>query len=213
MTKSELNLPHFPTAFYQRRGPDKHRAAVWCPIQREWFQDGRELRNIKASKSFVWPKDGRNGTAWGRFKDILQNKGPDVFLTINANKHDYMQNRPSSDRWASIPGLDYTSYPTPLSSTKHASWIQKGGLGGRMPGMQYDFRTRKYGVPNCASWTGAVWQPEPRKNKHNLYPEAYRDVYGDWFQDFHYRPQNRGGPVHNEQGKGAPRCHLRRWLP
>jgi hypothetical protein len=156
---------------------------------------------VKTSKAFVWPKDGRNGTTWGRFKDILQNKGPDIYLTINADKQDYIHNRPLKDRWAGYARFDDVDGSWPFSS-KLAPWTQKGILGGRMPGLKYDFRTRKYGVPSPRMWTNAVWQPEPRKNKHNRYPEAYCDINGDWFQDYHYVPQVFGGPVSNERGKG-----------
>jgi hypothetical protein len=198
----ELDPSHHPNHFRQVPGPARHRAAQWCPTQRGWFQDGRELRNVKASKAFVWPKDGRNCTAWGRFKDVIQNKGPDIFLTINANKHDYMQNRPSKDRWIGLSNFTWPHDATHLSSRKHTPWTHKGGVGGRLSGLEYDFRTQRYGVPNCASWTDAVWQSEPRKNKNNRYPGAYRDVNGDWFQDRHYLPWHAGGPASNEQGVG-----------
>jgi hypothetical protein len=202
------NLPHHPAQFEHVYFPVRHRPAEWCPLQRKWFQDGRELRKVKASKAFVWPKDGRTNTSWGRFKDILHNKGPDMYLTINASEHDYMWNRPSKARWTELSSWrDHVYGPTALSSKKHAPWTHKSGLGGRISGLEYDFRTREYGVPNWASWTGAVWQPYPRKNKHNPYPEAYRDVNGDWFQDRHYAPWHRKGPLHNEQGRGNPLHH------
>jgi hypothetical protein len=201
------NHPHLATHFDQTCRPHRHRAAEWCPIRRKWIQDGRILRDVKASKAFVWPKDGKNSTTWGRLKDILKNQGPDIYLTMNADKHDYMQNRPLRGRWAghsNLDGLD-VDRPYPMGSEKYAPWTMKGILGGRMPGLAYDFRTRKYEVPHRFMWTDALWQPDPRKNKHNLYPEAFRDIYGQWFQDSHYLPQRDGGPVHNERGIG------RRW--
>lgn len=205
----EHNPPHHPARFHHVSRPFRHLAAEWCPIQRRWYQDGRELRNVKASKALIWPKDGRNSTTWGRVKDIFLSRGPDIFLTVNADKHDYMRNRPSKDRWAGYSSFDGAHGPAHVRSGDSAPWTQKGSLGGRMPGLKYDFRTRKYEVPVWASWTDAVWQPEPRKNKSNRYPEAYRDVHGDWFQDLHYRPWYRGGPVHNEQGVGIPGFYLR----
>jgi hypothetical protein len=210
------NPPHFPTLFEQTFRPHRHRAAEWCPIRRKWIQDGRILRDVKASKAFVWPKDGKNGTKWGRLKDILSNKGPDMFLTMNADKHDYMENTPSRGRWSNHSHLDGFGFGKSyaISSQKYAPWTTTGTLGGRMPGMAYDFRTRKYEVPYRFMWTDARWQPELGKNKHNTYPEAIRNIYGEWFQDSHYLPQRDGGPVHNERGEGRYGRHVNasRWI-
>jgi hypothetical protein len=197
--------PHHPGHFVHVSHPFPRHPAAWCPRQRKRFQDGRELREVKASKAFIWPKDGRNNTSWGRFKDILHNKGPDIFLTINADERDAMRNRPSKARWTGYSNR--FQGPAALNSKKHAPWIHSSGLGGRIPGLEYDFRTRHYGVPNWASWRDAQWQPSPLKNKRNLYPEAYADVHGRWFQDPHYMPRP-WGPVDNERGRGHPWFNL-----
>ena len=202
--------PHSGGPFFEVDQEYRHRPAEYCRKQRGWFQDGRKLRNVKASKAFVWPKDGRNGTSWGRFKDILQNKGPDMYLTLNADKHDYMHNRPTRAQWSGYRYLDDRGLDIahPFTSKKHAPWTRTGWLGGRTPGQSYDFRTRQYGIPNRGTWTDAVWQPDPRKNKYNRYPEAVRNVYGEWFQDFRYVPQWLGGPISNEKGRGRFHKHL-----
>jgi hypothetical protein len=204
------NNSHFPSHFDHTRGPYRHRPAEWCPMRRQWIQDGRILRDVKASKAFVWPKDGKNGTTWGRFKDILTNKGPDIYLTMSADKNDRVHNRPTRGTWSGHRNLDPLSFESSyrFSSQKNAPWTKKGILGGRMPGMSYDFRTRNYQVPHARMWTDAVWQPDPRKNKRNLYPEAIRNIYGEWFQDRHYLPQYFGGPVDNERGEGRIGRHL-----
>jgi hypothetical protein len=201
---------HFPFQFEQTTRPYHHRPAEWCPVKRKWIQDDRVLRDVKVSKAFVWPKDGKNGTTWGRFKDVLANKGPDIYLTMNADKHDCLHNRPTRGTWSGHRNLDGLgvdcSYPF---SQKHAPWTKKGILGGRMPGLSYDFRTRQYEIPHRHMWTGAVWQPNPKKNKRNLYPEAIRNIYGEWFQDRHYLPWYMGGPVDNERGRGSDRQYIR----
>jgi hypothetical protein len=201
---ADLNSAHFPDLFFHTNRPFRHRPARWCPRRREWIQDDRALRNVKTSKAFVWPKDGRNGTAWGRLKDIMQNKGPDIYVTMNADKHDYMANRPTKAQWAGYPGLGGWDPWGPWSfpSWKYAPWTGKGVLGGRTPGQSYDFRTRRYGNVNRSTWTDAFWQPSPRVNERNPNPEAIRNVYGEWFQDRHYLPESWGGPVHNERGRG-----------
>jgi hypothetical protein len=199
---------HYPRQFFETDQDYRHPPAEFCPVQKKWFQDGRKLRNVKASKAFVWPKDGRNGTSWGRFKDILKDRGPDIYLALNADKLDYMRNRPVRARWAGHTNLDDTDLGISLNSAKYAPWTNKGVLGGRSKGLSYDFRTRQYGTPNKYTWTDAVWQPEPRINKSNPYPEAVRDIYGGWYQDAHYLPQWLGGGVHNERGRGLWGYHL-----
>jgi len=195
-------LGHIPSHFHPTGLEYRHRPAEWCPLQRGWFQDGRKLRNVKATKAFVWPKDGRMDTPWGRFKDILKGQGPDMYLTFNADKHDYMVNRPTRGQWSGWRNPeDDVLQPLPLATEK---WAQAGLLDGRSPfaGKAYDFRTRKYGRPNRYTWTDAIWQPDQRNNKYNRFPEAVRDVYGQWWQDHSYLPQWKGGPVHTAQGKG-----------
>lgn len=72
-----------------------------------------------------------------------------------------------------------------------------------MPGLKYDFRTRQYVVPNRTMWTDAIWQPEGYRNQQrNPYPEAMRDTYGRWWQDRQFMPQEQGGPINNEFGRG-----------
>jgi hypothetical protein len=199
-----FNPPHYPRYFQETGLEHRHNPAKWCHATRKWTQDGRVLRNVKASKAFVWPKDGRNDSTWGRLKDIFQNKGPDMYLTTNAEKHDVMHNRPSRAEWTGWHQRDDEVWDSssPFNSKKHAPWTSKGVLGGRMQGLPYDFRTRQYGAPHRRTWTNAVWQPEPRLNKYNPNPEALRDITGRWFQDGHYLPQDWWGPVHNERGRG-----------
>ncbi|KZM28405.1 uncharacterized protein EKO05_0004864 [Ascochyta rabiei] len=160
---------------------------------RAWIQDGKKYRNTKSSKAFIWPKDGRNGSKWGRMKDILQDKGPDIHVAISAEKMDYMKNRQHKSRWSGWNCLDDGDVDLAMSSKKYAPWTSNGALGGRAPGLSYDFRTRKYGKANKYTWTDVKWQPEP--NTQHAYPEAVRSFHGDWYQDIHYIPlMRRYGP-------------------
>jgi hypothetical protein len=199
-----MNHPDPPNFLFQTRHPWRHRPAEWCPQERKWMHDGRVLRNVKTTNALVWPKDGRRNTTWGQLKDILQNKGPDMYLTINADKHDYMHNRPTRARWAGHTNLDDRGLENSckFSTRKHAPWAGKRMLGGRKPDLSYDFRTRKYHEEHRQTWTDALWQPEPRTNKWNPYPEAIRNIYGEWFQNYNYVPQELGGPISNRRGKG-----------
>ncbi|KAL6705732.1 hypothetical protein ACN47E_006369 [Coniothyrium glycines] len=177
-------------------------------IERGWYQDGRRLRQVQASKAFIWPKDGRNGSTWGRMKDVLSGKGPDVFIAFGATKGDCVANRPSRAQWSGHTNLDDRALAKGFNHQKSAQWTVKGP-GGRAPGLCYDFRTRKHGPRNPYMWTDAIWQQEPYTNKAwNMFPHAIRNESGQWFQDWQYMPQFLGGPVSNEFGVGWPWHHF-----
>ncbi|KAF1837281.1 hypothetical protein BDW02DRAFT_157604 [Decorospora gaudefroyi] len=202
-------LPAFPNVWPQYDG-HRHRTAAYVrtPEWRGWYQDGRKLRNVKASKAFIWPKDGRNGSTWGRMKDVLQNKGPDIYVAFGARKTDCVSNRPPRSQWAGHPNLDDRGKIFTFNSQKFAPWTNSG-IGGRPYGQCYDFRTRKYGRQTASMWTDAIWQQEPYKNrKWNNFPEAVRTLDGTWYQDQQYLPQFLGGPVNNEFGRGRFDEHL-----
>lgn len=192
--------------------PWRHRPAEYAGapgIPWGWYQDGRRLRHVKASKAFIWPKDGKNGSTWGRVKDLLQNKGPDIYVAFGANKADCVSNRPTRAQWSKHTNLDDADLKHEFSAKIHAPWTKNSSLGGRPSYRSYDFRTRRYRTPHDKMWTDAVWQQEPYKNrKWNLYPEAVRDINGNWWQDQQYVPQFLGGPVSNEYGQGFPGLHL-----
>ncbi|KAF1842483.1 uncharacterized protein K460DRAFT_346373 [Cucurbitaria berberidis CBS 394.84] len=204
-------LPN-PPGFQRIDIPWSHRPAEYVRepgVPRGWYQDGRKLHHVKASKAFIWPKDGKNGSTWGRMKDILKNRGPDIHVAFAANKADCVSNRPPRAQWSRHTNLDDRDLRFGFNSQKFAPWTNSRGLGGRMPGMSYDFRTRKYGPPYSRMWTDAVWQQEPYKNrKWNTYPEAVRMWDGSWLQDRQYMPQSLNGPTHNEYGRGIDGFHL-----
>ncbi|KAJ4382162.1 hypothetical protein N0V86_002493 [Didymella sp. IMI 355093] len=172
--------------------PHRSNIKEYSRDHRAWIQDGKKFRGIKSHKALIWPKDGRNGSKWGRMKDILQDKGPDIHIAISADKMDYMKNRQHKSRWADWTCLDNRDRDVSMSSVTYAPWTHNGALGGRAPGLSYDFRTRKYGTADRHTWTDVKWQPEP--NCKNLYPEAFRSYYGDWYQDRNYIPLIRHYP-------------------
>lgn len=169
--------------------PYEPRPKEYSREHRAWIQNGKKYRNIKSSKAFIWPKDGRNGSKWGRMKDVLQNQGPDIHVAISADKMDYMRNRQHKSRWSEWTCLDDRHEDFSMDSERFAPWTHNGALGGRAPGVSYDFRTRKYGKANKATWTDVKWQPEP--NAQHVYPEALRSFHGKWHQDLHYTPLRR----------------------
>ncbi|KAF2678382.1 hypothetical protein K458DRAFT_246729, partial [Lentithecium fluviatile CBS 122367] len=157
-----------------------------------WVKDGRQVHVPRHKKHyhFIWPKDGKNGSKWGRFKDIMSGQGPDIHVTAGASKHDYMSHRPRKPRWGLHDDLDDRgpdcAIPSPFP------WVNNIR---EYSANCYDFRTRKFRRPHHGMWTDAHWPKEPRS--HTL-PKAVRNNWGEWWQDptyvpFHLRPQLFGG--------------------
>jgi hypothetical protein len=205
--------PPFPPFIIDVESPHRRNPAHYHrgepSVSRGWYQDGRHLRHVKASKAFIWPKDRKDGSKWGRMKDVLRGDGPDIFVAFGATKQDCVHNRPSRAQWSKHVNLDDTGLARGFDSDKFAPWIGKGYLGGREHGKSYDFRTRKYIRPDRYMWTDAIWQQEPYKNrKWNVWPEAFRTRSGTWWQDARHLPQFRGGPRDGEFGRGESGFHL-----
>ncbi|RAR02489.1 hypothetical protein DDE82_004080 [Stemphylium lycopersici] len=201
-----ITLPEPPIFFPANEGW-RHRTAGYVrnPTWRGWYQDGRKLRDVKAPKAFIWPKDGKNGSSLGRMKDIFRNTGPDMYVAFGARPTDCVSNRPSRSQWAGHTHFDDGGMAFSFNSHKFAPWTRAKALGGREHSLSYDFRTRKHAKPNQWTWTDAIWQQEPYKNrKWNCFPEAVQTVDGRWYQDTQCLPQFRGGPVDNEFGTGFP---------
>jgi len=190
---------------WRHDGPAKYLRGYNSPPN-GWYQDGRKLRNVKSSKAFIWPKDGRNGSKLGRLKDILKGEGPDIFVTCAADARDFVAKRPTRSQWSKHVYLDdENSIPPELGfrASKFAPWTEGGMLsGGRSRKEAYDFRTRKYMKRHPGMWTDAIWQPEPYKDReYNTFPEALRTMRGNWWQDKQHLPYGWGGPFENEFGE------------
>lgn len=142
-----------------------------------WYQEGQKRNVRKPHYHWIWPKDGKRGTKWGRIKDILQGKGPDIHVTISADKMDYMHNRQRKQEWAKWRHLDDRD---PDDALRSPSWITNPLLGGRNPGERYDFYSRRYRNEYPGMWSDALWLA---RKKHAIFPDTLRNNYGEWFQD------------------------------
>lgn len=191
----------FPIAFYPTNAPHPPRAAFYSRAHKTWTKDGKKARRVKnPAYALIWPKDGKHETKWGRFKDIMSNQGPDMYVSISANESEIMNDRPRRHQWIGFADTDDDFIINP--SLKARSWTKNGALGGRTPGLSYDFRTRQYGRPNRYSWIDAVYKPEKSRSKLDPYPEAIRNHQGRWFQKHAYPPCAIEGSFHNQQGMG-----------
>jgi hypothetical protein len=161
-----------PPFYVQTDLPRKKRPLEYCRYGL-WHSDGRGKRVKKPHYHFIWPKDGKNGSKWGRTKDILTGKGPDIHVSISADKMDYMYNRPRKSTWAGWEDLDDRFYDNSLDSLP---WTRKNR---EYAGKSYDFYTRKYCRPTPFTWTDVQWKDKP--DRWGL-PAAVRDVDGEWWR-------------------------------
>lgn len=102
----------------------------------------------RRQKGWIWPKDPRPGNPpkWpfrNRLKDVLQNKGPDIFVgTIDgpsATPH-----TPRWSRWQDVHGHIHDGDEETRASPFR--WADRGEK-------RYDFRMRKYRVPDDLTWS------------------------------------------------------------
>ena len=149
--------------------PDTFFTAISSPPRRpvsSWRQDHRW--------QFVWPNDKRRGI-WGRWKDILTNKGPDIFI---AEQNTREPERPIWSNWKT-PGHQHPHDPSPRWDNGGRPFRQEEELVGvfdwqrRDPDTKYDFATRRYRKPSAGVWSGVE-----RTNSNR--PIRVRDVNGRW---------------------------------
>ncbi|KAF2733091.1 hypothetical protein EJ04DRAFT_295073 [Polyplosphaeria fusca] len=149
-----------------------------------WYQDGYKRRVKKPYYHFIWPKDGRNGSKWGRLKDIMTGKGPDIHVTIGAGKNDHMFHRQRRDTWAGHMNLDDRGPDCSLSA---APWTRKSR--DYAANTAYDYKTRKYRRRYDGMWTDAYWPEGNAKLDGYKYPYGFRDVDGNRWQWYSYAGQ------------------------
>ena len=139
-----------------------------------WVQNRNIISVKKPHYHWIWPKDEKNGSIWGRVKDLLANKVPEIHISISADKMDYMHNRQRQGKWSK---WSYLGNNGPASSLPPPSWIENRILGGRDRKLKYDYRNREYQRPHWLSTTGATW-----KYPHKKFPDQVRDVEGYWWR-------------------------------
>lgn len=132
---------------------------------------------------WIWPKDPRPGnpSRWPRrwrLFDVLTNKGPDIYVgVINKKKDPAKENNgkgkaKSKTDWARWNGeLDPDDTPIP--------WARRDAS------VRYDFRRRKYQVPDQGTWSRVEycdgWRKEGRfgRMERHFVPRRYWDRNGD----------------------------------
>lgn len=134
----------------------------------------RPRPNRKAwNKQIVWPRDKKQKGAhsWRRWKDIFTNKGPDMWLTSRGGSRVH---RPVWSGW-NQEGRDNLGYHyrndnqgPPLKGAYRPEW------------QRYDFRKRRYRMPDIQTWSDVKWS---RKGRTPLYTR------GPFFMDEWVNPE------------------------
>ncbi|KAJ5309044.1 hypothetical protein N7508_004423 [Penicillium antarcticum] len=143
---------------------------------------------------WIWPKDPRPGNprkwpkCW-RLLDVLQGKGPDIYVGVtkgpqfksksspneqgnetndpHSHSHSQSKTAPSREEWTRW-GIDPKNEEEEAAKYSPLPWVK------RKPGERYDFRTRTYTVPNRATWRQVEFCNGSRKGKWYERPEVHR---------------------------------------
>ena len=123
----------------------------------------------RAAGQMVWPRDKKGSSiwSWGRLKDILTSRGPDIWCSRRGSLGPHRPvwsnwrspNPPAFTPWDNL-GYLYKNEP----DAPHWFWAE------RPQNVRYDFKTRKYRVPDLDTWTDAKYSEQ---NNELMY---HRDV-------------------------------------
>lgn len=151
----------------------------------------------------VWPKDPRPGnpSRWRRrwrLLDILLNKGPDMFI----GKIDTCCSSLSRASWSGWHS-DCNCSSSTVQPPDPFPWAR------RSSGEKYDFRTRRYRVPDESSWSDVQYcngrrrkRPGRRDWETHVIPERVWDMHGREHPTYYWHDAVYGG-LH---GAGGSAC-------
>ena len=167
---------------YHRIGDTIGEASIWTTSRRK--------------KQWIWPKD-KHQSSFGRFKDVLTGKGPDIFVQ---RQGDAGLHRSVWSGW-NRHGLDSNwDRHGQFKTSPHSVLPRHGESCNAMPlfdsasrrhreGQVYDFRKRKYGRAGPRVWSDVRWS---RDKPRELVYMRDRDGF-----DFDFRRDGyRMGSVH-----------------
>lgn len=134
------------------------------------------------TKGWIWPKDPRPGRPlkWrfgSRFKDVMTNKGPDIYVG-NLDGPVPVPRSPSWSRWKDLYGTidDDGVVLLPLFP-----WDDRGG-------QRYDYRTRKYTAPNINTWSNVRYRVSDEDNGHLDTTQLVWDGQGNMYPFNQWHP-------------------------
>lgn len=131
---------------------------------------------------WVWPRDkgvtNRLPYSWRRFSDILKGRGPGIWV---GDHRKGTPHRPTWSNWLEFDNLGY-------SDKKYKELYPVRGVSEA----KYDFKSRKYRVPNRHTWSDVRWEA----GSHPRTEVYYRNKDGREMSPYGYGPFNN--PVRKE---------------
>ncbi|KAL4889872.1 hypothetical protein BDV59DRAFT_102109 [Aspergillus ambiguus] len=139
--------------------------------------------------AWIWPKDPRPGNPshWPRIwrlRDVLTNRGPDIYIgRINTGN----DRKVNWSRWPDDADNERTSCCCGEQSGKGkrgARTVDKSPMkwDKRHPAERYDFRTRKYAIPDRGTWSRVEYcdggHTGGRRCEKHAIPVRYWDLDG-----------------------------------
>ncbi|KAL2810921.1 hypothetical protein BJX63DRAFT_301448 [Aspergillus granulosus] len=167
----------------------------------EPLRRSKKKRCSASAVGYIWPKDPRPGNPgrWSRgsrFKDVLTGKGPDMYVgriggrprdevTVKAKR---AQKENERYRWDSEKHWSLWGYEHEIQCTAEycddcdkleEQKIRDNILTSarRRSAKRYDYRMRKYRVPDEGTWSGVTFCRE----ECHVVPREYRDHRGNWY--------------------------------
>jgi hypothetical protein len=119
---------------------------------------------------FIWPRDPLPVGKWGfgrRLKDVLQGKGPDIFI----GDIDTPFIRPTRGRWSRWPDI----YGDPGAHHALPPILPFTDRGEK----RYDFRKRRYRVPRHNTWSYVAYQTIDDPNWQSQKAFVVWDTFGN----------------------------------
>ena len=109
----------------------------------------------------VWPRDKKRNS-WGRLRDILTGKGPDIWCTRQGS---LAPHRPIWSNWRAQRN-------DPLHAWDNLGYLYENDEGGphwfgaeRPNNVKYDFKKRRYRVPDGEAWSDVKYD----RNNRSIY--------------------------------------------
>lgn len=183
---------------------------------RPFSPEPKQRKKMSSDIGYIWPKDPRPGnpsrwSPWQRFTDVMTGKGPDIYvgrIRPRASHHDHGHTvHRGGDLWGGRDWERRSRTGWLLWENDHAKcctrphcpdcyYVRKREkrdnlLFGARRDLEerYDFRTRRYQVPDEGTWSRVEYCDERR---HTI-PLCYWDRYGRPYPAAHQHDRVYGG--------------------
>ena len=131
----------------------------------------------KRGSQFVWPRDKPHNSIWGRWKDVLTFKGPDVWVTRRGSDGPH---RPVWSGWRgpAWDNLGYKYVDEPDGPDQPLAF-------GRDPLKKFNFKTRRFERFHDGMWTDVKYCREHREPIYTRGVDPEDDWYNQHFEQIH----------------------------